>query len=230
MTHYYRTVKCPYCNSWTDNTHSTSSLYTGSPVRECAVCKKTFIDRERKEEAIMYYLGKTRFSGLILRAVIAVLCLLGGRTMLGTDSTVAIVMFSVSLLLFANLIFCIVNRRLSKLRENLEQQKKLPEDVQKSLNRMSNPEYLEILINHNIDVPEWFFERIGATVVKPEETPVKEQKKYICDNCGATMTGWYQVCPNCGFSGKVRMGNNSEIALWNNKELARVIISKEYPG
>lgn len=176
----------------------------------------------------MYYLGKTRFNGLILRAVIAVLCLLGGIIMLGTDNTVAIVMFSVSLLSFINLIFCVVNRRLSKLRENLEQQKNLPEDVQKSLNRMSNPEYLEILINHNIDVPEWFFERIGATVVKSEETPVKEQKKYICDNCGATMTGWYQVCPNCGFSGKVRMGNDSEIALWNNKKLARVIISKEY--
>lgn len=48
-----------------------------------------------------------------------------------------------------------------------------------------------------------------------QEEPMKNEakqakdtsKKFVCSACGASSSGWYQKCPNCGAIGKMRINN-----------------------
>ena len=39
--------------------------------------------------------------------------------------------------------------------------------------------------------------------MKQRQAPFDEEKKYVCRNCNSYSRGWYQVCPNCGATGKM---------------------------
>ena len=38
----------------------------------------------------------------------------------------------------------------------------------------------------------------------PESVPAQAEKKFVCEACGEYFTGWYQECPNCHTSGKMK--------------------------
>ena len=225
MVHYSRKLKCPYCNNWTDKSFKTSDIYLGSPVRSCEHCHRYFIDPGREENAIVYYSGKYRFKGWFTLTFFVILCACMGIGFLKDNSYGGLIPLAIAILITVLYVINIIKTAPQKRYENLKRKENLIKDVADSLERLSNPDYLAILLNHNIDVPEWFFERINATVIRPPERPDNSIKKFICDNCGKKFTGWNQICPNCRATGKIRKGSSNEISIWNEIEPIRVVIN-----
>ena len=90
MAYYYRKVKCPYCNRWTDHFSSGSdvSLYSGSIVRTCRHCNKNFVDKSREEQALTYYKGTYRLRYVLAPLFFAVASTISFIVLFGADSFV----------------------------------------------------------------------------------------------------------------------------------------------
>lgn len=49
----------------------------------------------------------------------------------------------------------------------------------------------------------------AGTEVSTAQLPL-DARKFICENCGALSTGWYEKCPNCGADGRMRKATEAE--------------------
>lgn len=74
----------------------------------------------------------------------------------------------------------------------------------------------------------WVFSVVGANTLRKRNLIIEgnvsnpdkfivtsDMHKFICNNCQATHTGWYNECPNCHAVGTLRKGTDEEIRKWN---------------
>ena len=71
---------------------------------------------------------------------------------------------------------------------------------------------LKNLKNVSNDVP------LQTEIVNEPALNSREQKKYICKQCGTYHTGWYQKCPTCGAIGKMEKATEQPIPLPSHKQ------------
>lgn len=176
MTHYTRKVKCPHCNNWSVVSYTSGmkeNVYKGSPLRICDKCGKAYFDKDMEEEAISYYLGTHRFDGFGMTLIWAILGLAGGVFCLKDGEGIVAAILLVIGAFFSYGAIKILSETPDKVRNNLQCGKNLPADVEESLSRLSDINYLSFLTNNGYQVPDWFFERIN--VVNPKKRKRKLQ-------------------------------------------------------
>ena len=178
--YHARLVRCPHCRhrvEWVDLRESNF----GSPLTRCPNCQETVYNKYRKELALVLYEdkgGTVRFSFLAVAVMFHCIMLIfydsWCRGELERDMLSCVIVFGLIALLMDFWMARIVYRRRHKdavHRKNMdclegragEQSKELKE----SLRRMSRKKYLDELECFGVDIPEYFYHRIG----------VKEKKK-----------------------------------------------------
>ena len=222
MVYHHRKVKCPSCGKTADRTRTVDSeILKGSPFRVCPNCKKTYFDPEYKEMGIVLYEekgGELNFWGLIwaiLSTVLAVYFLCGViKEGTGGGLLLPLGVFGLVAILFdVRIIKMIKNRSNSEEfhRKQIDyiegRTKERTQSLVESMNRLSNKAYLDALRIHGVNVPDYFYERLGEIPTDLSAIAVETvspTEKFICEACGETSPGWYQTCPNCGAAGKMK--------------------------
>lgn len=171
MSIYYNSY-CPHCDHVLNRDMGISSKYSGSPIKTCSNCGKTYCDPRYFEPALLPYERRSIFS-LIFRAVplsfvIAVLSLgvvhlIPRLTNLLWPVTVAV--FCASWLLLSI-------RAISK-RSTLEE-KRLKE-WQESDQRLSDPNYAALLKSAHFDVPARYLP--ADFIPNTDSVPMKAKEK-----------------------------------------------------
>ena len=230
MVYHYRTVKCPRCGKTIGRTITTNSeILKGSPFRVCPKCKKTYFDSEYKEMGLVYFEdkgGKISFWGALCALIVnvaAIFILCSGIFGGGSVEWLLLLCLIGFIAIITDVgIVNIINNHKNfeayhqKQVDYIEgRTKEQAQSVVESMNRLSNKAYLDALRIHGVNVPEYFYERLGeiptdlSTIVVETVSPAE---KFICENCGKTSSGWYQTCPNCGAVGKMKknMGRENE--------------------
>ena len=148
MVHYIRIARCPYCNALTDYSNTTKDQLVGNPMRVCRKCKKTYYDFAYQEDALYYYFR-----------------IVPDKSELSLKS-----------------IFQRGEKAEAAAKKRAEQffakEETQNSPVALSLRRLSSPDYLEFLTDHYIEVPDYFFKRIGYVpkLTFAEKIKLKEQK------------------------------------------------------
>lgn len=205
MTHYYRKVRCPYCKKWTGHSHTHSSDLVGNPLRVCSYCNQSYWDFAYTENAIAYYNYQTEahFGLPLLCTLFSLFMIAMGLYSIFENSyyfAVALLIIFLPCTFFAvrslvrNLRLAInKDQRILEAENSLTLQNQENTFLQESLARLSKPEYLEFLTDHDIQVPVFFYRRIGynppekyeekhAKIANQEKAELdqllEEQKKY----------------------------------------------------
>lgn len=178
MSYKIRTVKCPKCGKRSDTNvfYIKDELY-GTPFRQCPKCKASYFDPAYRELGIAIYEDKGtnfRFGTIvwtILFNICAVFCLYE-LTKTSQDEFIigilCVALFSViAVLLDIRLIISIKNynqkdRYHQKQIDYLEGRgKKLSGEELESIERLSHLDYLSALKAYGVNVPDYFYERLG---------------------------------------------------------------------
>ena len=182
MVHHYRSVKCPNCGKHIEVNHTVDSEdLKGCPFRRCPHCGIVYFDSKYKEPALLAYdedykpapiraallatlfgfVTAESFSDLSQQGTIGIIVL----AILALIAFVFVVIFFKSLILFIH--------RSKNYDQYVKDIKKksadylegdVSEEVAESLSRLSNPEYLDMLKQHGVSVPQYFYDRIHTDV------------------------------------------------------------------
>ena len=192
MLTYHRTVTCPRCEMIAERTSRLSDELYGSPYRVCPCCGKTYFDPEYQEDAIAIYKskgGKLTAGGflwvLLSNGIVAWYIFGGIRTKTLITNSLFFVMLGIALLFDIGLIR-IIRSRLKADAYHQDQIDYLegvggaiPEQLAESMERVSDRKYLDALRSHGVDVPEYFYKRLGSeegTFAEPEG--IEEAESY----------------------------------------------------
>ena len=184
MAYYYRKVKCPYCNRWTDHFSSGSdvSLYSGSIVRTCRHCNKNFVDKSREEQALTYYKGTYRLRYVLAPLFFAVASTIPFIVLFGADGFVLpTAIFGILSAIFMYLFVKAIYETSPKYRKAALEEKKVSQTVLNSLDRLSDPDYLDLHVINGLQVPDWFYTRIGYSRESADEVWNKKVMKEEAD-------------------------------------------------
>ena len=174
MTHYSRKVKCPYCNTWIDKQSTWNPQ--GSPFRICPRCRREYFDKDYQENAIWFLTREQSAFFVDICAAFMLLVTIGVLYAFYDEKSLSLSVIVIEVALVA--ITVVLTRyaikqtiRFSKNNKNdLYMERiaylKLPSseqqhDIADSLNRLSNRQYLDRLTSCGVEIPDFFFDRIG---------------------------------------------------------------------
>ena len=178
MVYHHRKVNCPNCGKIADRTTTTDSeLLKGSPFRVCPSCGQTYFDSEYKEMGLVLFEekgGKIGVSSIlwtiISNAMVVVFLYFGFCEHNIRNYILPLVVFGILALLFDYGIIRTIKNHASPEKFHQSQidyiegrSKERSASVVESMNRLSNKNYLDALLQHGINIPDYFYERIGAT-------------------------------------------------------------------
>ena len=198
---YHRIVKCPRCGDTAENIYSVldETLY-GSPYRICRECGAAYFDPFYHELAIDAFNDKGALINiwgiLWLLAVNGLLVWL--ITLAGHENSAKLWIPFIIVLCYACILdFQFIITLQSKLNaEEYHQEQidvlegrigEMSDELAESMKRVSDRKYLDALRSHRVDVPEYFYKRLGSregNFVEPEGVVeinmlnVKEIKNY----------------------------------------------------
>ncbi len=190
MVYHNRTVRCPNCNKVVERTTTRDEevLY-GSPFRKCSYCGTAYFDPDYQEKAITYFQdkgGELSFWSivwlLISNAAAISLPIIASKEG-GMEG-------GMWLAFFAFLVLAIIGDvglvRLIYNRVNAEKfhQKQIEyiegrtgerdNELEASMRRLSDKHYLDALKAHEVDVPDYFYERLqNGTYTDNNSTPIQ---------------------------------------------------------
>lgn len=177
MVYHHRTVKCPFCNKITERTTTTSQVLIGSPFRTCQNCGAAYFDSGYKEPGLLIFESKAGDvfpMGAIAAAVFtfAAVFLIYQIAIGGNDGS-GILFAAIFMAIFA--VICDAGVFVA-IRETIHSDKyhqkqidqiegkngEMPNDLKKSMLRLSNKEYLDALKAHGVSVPDYFYQRLES--------------------------------------------------------------------
>lgn len=221
MTYHHRTVRCPNCKKVVERTttHNEELLY-GSPFRNCSYCGTTYFDSDYHEKAITWFNDKggeislAFIFWLLISNGIAIAVIIGALKLsdLGSNGKWFLVPLVFGMALFCD--YGLIRMISNRINADKYHQKQIEiiegragnrdSELEASMNRLSDKSYLDALKIKGVDVPDYFYTRLG---IEPTDiTPYRQaqqEKRFVCQSCGAYSTGWYQTCPKCGAVGKM---------------------------
>lgn len=181
--------RCSYCHDGTERENANGQHEIGCPRRSCPKCGRQYFDAAYEEDALHAYYLKPTMPHVVrplLSCLIIVLInirlvpkLMQGLTM----PWFALASWGLASLFLIGRACVSAYPWLFRKRYNRKyEESKIPifngteyisEEFSASLHRMSNEGYLYYLISHGVDVPDFFFERIGRS---PDAARVEELK------------------------------------------------------
>lgn len=182
--------RCSYCHDGTERENANGQHEIGCPRRSCPKCGRQYFDAAYEEDALhAYYLKPTMpdFIHPMLYFLVIVLPMdvLLVRRMLQDFTVPWALLFPLGLgtiYIFGKICRNLYPWLFRKRYNRKYEESKIPifngteyisEEFSASLHRMSNEGYLYYLISHGVDVPDFFFERIGRS---PDAARVEELK------------------------------------------------------
>ena len=223
MTHYYRRVKCPYCNYTSDVNYTTNRKYmTGTPFRKCPKCGNVYFDSYYKEPAILVYedSGKPQpFLSFIIAAAIStpaivlIYVILISGTFPWWQPIIALVLFIMAIVFDVNFILNLIHTFQGKKYLSKYHQRQVDyldgkrgsrsTEVEQSLQRLSKLEYLLRLQSSGVKVPEYFFNLLNNTSEdnNNENLPSgykNNTENKFCRYCGEKLPIDSIYCSKCG--------------------------------
>ena len=182
---YHRVVDCPYCDMYADRKMLLNNWPPfGSPYRTCPKCGKVYFDSGYQEDAIVRFTdtgGEITPGGLIVSLfftgglILYVIECISTKTIFWPGFLAVLI---ISLVYDIGLIRAIWNRIRAKkyhqkMIDTLEGRRgELDSYLAESMKRMSDRGYLDALRARGVDVPEYFYQRLGegavGTFVEPE--------------------------------------------------------------
>ena len=185
MLHHVRMVYCPKCKGVADHANPNRSfkLY-GSPFRVCRKCGATYFDPGYHEEGIDAFNNDGVLINNVERAI-ALLVFNGAAAEYFTRGWIKNsgmwLPFVILAVLALLLDYALIKSILNKINAEAYHQKwidrlegrygEMPDELAESMERLSDRKYLDALRSHGVDVPEYFYKRLGCregTFVEPE--------------------------------------------------------------
>ena len=180
-----RSVLCPKCGMRTDIriTENPDILHDGSPYRACGTCGATYYDPDYHEYAIDYFDSKggkidvARFLWIVL--LNGVLVFMVWYSLKTKTIVWGAFLFWLGLTLLSDVgVIRLVRNRIKADEFHQEQIDRLEgrsgavsDELAASLERMSDRAYLDALKARGVDVPVYFYKRVGSrqgSFVEPE--------------------------------------------------------------
>lgn len=152
---------CPYCKRMVNTSNAVDFPgieYNDTPIRYCASCANMFFDAAKGEPAISYYNSPPpapKNSGwgwfyMLFFAVPGVVYLVNKIWLPGAFlCTLAVIILLIKISRWKS-------TSTDKRRSELASGEGLTSDVAFSLKRMRNPEYVRLLRELHVQIPEWF--------------------------------------------------------------------------
>ena len=142
----YTTKSCPYCG-YKYQILQVGTTYYGSPFRECKKCGKTFIDKDGQEMAC---LNETEYKPSRISNASIIISSLGVIHVLTIFLSEAFLPFMFFGIMFLLSGLCMICYDLFSYDERCQEQEN---ELHKSEQRLSDPEYSLLLMQHNFYVP-----------------------------------------------------------------------------
>lgn len=170
----FRLSRCPHCGKVLEGGFTSPYEY-GSPRMVCKNCGKQHFDGFYREKALVEYRERApmwniwlcvAFVGFVLYLDYSVLRMERSSIMPETAIiSILLTLISITLLLVAlhrkeNRNEYVADRE-KKLEDRFRNAERLDKELAASLKRMSNEDYLYYLIENEVDVPDYFFHRLG---------------------------------------------------------------------
>ena len=175
MDYYNRIESCPNCKK----DFSLAKLKNvkevlGSPFQVCPYCNSPYFDPAYKEPAIAYYNKNRRisFGAKYCFAIAAAITIITAIT--GYICSLPFCYLSAGIALVITLILSLLLKFAKndlRERETYLNGTAVTPEIKESLVRLADRDYLDKLEKHKIEVPEFFYQRIGAS--KMEEKDLK---------------------------------------------------------
>ena len=184
MIHRFRVVRCPKCDFMTETRRTDGSfILYDTPYRVCSHCGATYFDPGYHEAGIDVFndngnqisfwgvIGLLMFNGAAVEYITSGLIKAPGRWFY------FILLLTLALILDYRFIATVWNRIHA---EEYHQEQidliegrdgEMSDELAESMERLSDRKYLEALRSHGVDVPEYFYKRVGSregTFVEPE--------------------------------------------------------------
>jgi len=172
--------RCSYCHDGTERQNLTGEYELGSPRQKCPKCGRVYFDAGYEENALHAYKLQPKKSDIFHPLLFFVLIVLpidvGAIYRMMQDGLNRILLISAVLFTVFGVgrIWVALYPRVFRkkiLREYDEERmqilnttKYISDEFSSSLMRMSDVKYLYYLISHGVEVPEYFFSRIGQTM------------------------------------------------------------------
>ena len=190
MTYYTHKARCPHCNAWTDHSvqRGVPDL-VGNPYRRCFKCQKDYWDFSYQEDAIYYFLkNSTCVSWIYALPVLfaagasAFFIIIGIIGAIYWISVFGVILFLIFFFPAKKVITDIIGlfneekfkqTATQKIDTRFKEEENNDSLLGASLRRLSDSNYLEFLTDNLVEVPDYFFERIGYV---PKISP-KEKKR-----------------------------------------------------
>lgn len=161
MADNHNKAYCPFCKKevTTCNAIDFPGIeYNDTPIRYCDLCANMFFDSKKGEPAINYYSSSSStpenagwgWFYMLFLAIPGIYYLSEGGWLPG------ILLCASALIILLIKVTRWTNNSKNTRRSELASQKGLTSDVAYSLKRMQNPEYVSILKDLGVQIPEWF--------------------------------------------------------------------------
>lgn len=185
-------VVCPRCQQVAERytihiTNGKEEQVAGSPRRRCPHCGCCYFDNHFYESALREYDAKA-FSPSVLLWSIVLVASIGSLVMDGNGLAVPTIMNildSVFAFVSVAMLLCALYIRRNRASLNARCQKKSEQrldahgsddELGQSLRRLSQEEYLYFLLANDVEIPDYFFRRIGC--VRDTARAEKEREHY----------------------------------------------------
>jgi len=187
--------RCSYCHDGTERENPQGLHEIGNPYRPCPRCGRTYFDAAYEEEAVHLYRMKPEKPRFPFAPVI-VLCLaiLPVNVEIFRQMLEGVSFYWIRLIVFWGISAFVIFKVYKGLHPWIFRKKyyrkfeesKIPvfsgetfvsDEFSQSLQRMSREEYLYDLIAHGVEVPEFFFRRIGRTVDTERVEELKAERQ-----------------------------------------------------
>ena len=166
MASSHNSAFCPYCKRLVNTSNAIDFQgieYNDTPIRYCSSCANMFFDTRRGEPAIDYYNSpppSPKNAGwgwvyMFFFGVPGVYCLINQVWIPGA------LLCALALIIVIVKVKRKVDTSTDKRRTELSTGVGLTTDVAFSLKRMRNPEYVKILMDLGVEIPEWFTRQLG---------------------------------------------------------------------
>ena len=157
MARYY-TKRCPHCGYAYTVHHLGKVVAYGSPIRRCAKCNKTYIDKDYIEIEIegIRDVDKMRVSPQTIVLFLGCLLISGmGIFLISGGADYAYIGWFCTIIFLASGLFLFFN----ELLDYKNRQKRLENEKKASKERLSNPEYARALLKIGYSIPEEYLRK-----------------------------------------------------------------------